>query len=143
MEQKRERLSPPQEIFCQQIALGKSQYEAYLAAYPKSRGWKRSSVDAKASHLAALDKIKARKNELLKAAEIEIAKTIAWDRKKAEETLIWLIEKAKASVGKKLSMPAVSAILGAVKELNTMCDIYSEAPEQEDLSGIRRDIYGE
>lgn len=49
-----------QEIFCQELIQGKSQRQAYYAAYPASRAWKDSTVDARACHLARHPAVAAR-----------------------------------------------------------------------------------
>lgn len=51
------RLTEPQEKFAQLLVQGKSQYEAYLEAYPSSQTWKRNAVDSQASQLASDRKI--------------------------------------------------------------------------------------
>jgi hypothetical protein len=57
-------LTPSQEIFAQQVALGATKAGAYRAAYPKSRTWKKSSVHADASRLAAKREIVERIQKL-------------------------------------------------------------------------------
>ena len=57
-------LTKPQEIFCKELLLGKSQRLAYYVAYPKSKNWKEATVDSKACILAKNGKIKARLSEL-------------------------------------------------------------------------------
>ena len=44
-------LTDKQETFVQALKRGLSQREAYYEAYPRSRNWKPSTVDSKASHL--------------------------------------------------------------------------------------------
>jgi hypothetical protein len=61
-------LNDRQEAFCQQLVSGASQRQAYLFAYPKSKSWKDTTVDARASKLAAEPKIKNRLEELRKQA---------------------------------------------------------------------------
>lgn len=48
------------EAFVQLIIEGKSQSDAYRTIYPDSLKWQDESVHEKASHVAALDKVKAR-----------------------------------------------------------------------------------
>lgn len=43
---------------------GKTQRQAYIAAYPNSKKWKPNSVDARASQLAKYDKVLIRLKEL-------------------------------------------------------------------------------
>jgi hypothetical protein len=56
--------SAKQEKFVQGLANGLSQRKAYRAAYPTSVKWKDSTVDVKASQLAADDKVLIRLQEL-------------------------------------------------------------------------------
>jgi len=55
--------------YCQNRALGKSQYESMLIAYPQRKKWKRNSIDCAAAKLEAKAKIKQRIEELRKPAE--------------------------------------------------------------------------
>ncbi|MDR3158741.1 MAG: hypothetical protein LBU11_06955 [Zoogloeaceae bacterium] len=57
-------MTPAQEIFAQQIALGRTKADAYRTAYPKARKWKKSSVHADASRLAAKREIAERIQKL-------------------------------------------------------------------------------
>lgn len=52
------------EIFCNEIVNGKSQRQAYYAAYPSSRKWKNGTVDSKASNFSKDGKVLARLQEL-------------------------------------------------------------------------------
>jgi len=61
---KRDELTIEEELFAQGLALGKTQYQAYIDAYPHRRQWKRSAIDSKASVLANSEKIKAKKRQL-------------------------------------------------------------------------------
>lgn len=57
------------ETFCNEIMNGKSQRQAYYAAYPSSRKWKDYVVDNKASELANSGEVLVRLQELRKQAE--------------------------------------------------------------------------
>ena len=81
--EKMNKLTPKREEFCEQIMMGKSQYEAYITAYPKAKKWKRNSVDVQASLLMDDEKIKARLKEL----GYRDAKKVQWTRNKALETI--------------------------------------------------------
>lgn len=132
-------LTPKQEAFCQYIEIEKlSQYEAYLKAYPTSQKWQRASVDAKASALANDDKILLRRKELRGKIEQEAIEKAQWTRDDACKKLNWLIEEAEKLTAKKgeITKPAISAIIGAVKELNT---IYAVADKSEG-GGVLEDI---
>lgn len=60
--------NPKEEAYCQARILGSSQRKAYKAAFPASIRWKPETVDSKASHLEATDKVKARLSELQREA---------------------------------------------------------------------------
>ena len=77
------RLTSKQEEFCQQLMMGKTQYEAYRNAYPKTKTWKRSTVDWNASMLAKQPNIQKRLQEL----GWRDAKKVEWTRQKALETI--------------------------------------------------------
>ena len=58
------RLTTQQEAFCDRLASGASQVEAYLHAYPKARLWQKDNAISQASRLAARPMIRARVAEL-------------------------------------------------------------------------------
>lgn len=58
------KLTPKQEKFVDGILCGKTQYEAYINAYPRAKNWKRNSVDSLASQLMQNTKIVQRLKEL-------------------------------------------------------------------------------
>ena len=105
-------LTVAREKFVAAIIEGKSQRQAYYEAYPRSRNWKPENVDSKASTLAKDAKVSARINELRAKIEAETIKKNVWNRQKAQETLMWLIE--------------------TVKELNEIAGIKTEKTDQED-----------
>lgn len=82
------RLTPKQEKFAQEIAKGKSQYEAYITAYPTSKKWSRNAIDVAANHLMENNKISIRLKELNAKQE----KKVEWTRKKALETINYVME---------------------------------------------------
>ena len=57
-------LTPKQEKFVDGILQGKTQYQAYLDAYPRAKNWQRKSVDEKASNMMSNVKILSRLQEL-------------------------------------------------------------------------------
>jgi hypothetical protein len=57
-------LTNQQEKFCQELAKGLTQRQAYLKAYPKSRKWKESAIDSQSSRLAKNSKVSQRLKEL-------------------------------------------------------------------------------
>lgn len=63
-------LTPQQEKFAQEVAKGKSQADAYRAAYPKSKTWKDDSVHNRASAMMRHTQVVARvRNIQAKAAD--------------------------------------------------------------------------
>ena len=60
--------SPQREGFAREIALGRSQAQAYRTAYPSSSKWPEKSVWARASHLASDSKVIARVAALMEPA---------------------------------------------------------------------------
>lgn len=57
-------LEAKRERYCQLRASGKSQRQAYLAAFPSARKWKPETIDNKASALEKNDEILARLREI-------------------------------------------------------------------------------
>lgn len=57
-------LTPKQEKFVDGILEGKTQYQAYIDAYPRAKTYKRKSIDELASNLMKNIKIKSRLQEL-------------------------------------------------------------------------------
>lgn len=127
-------LTKNQEAFVVALIQGKTQRQAYQEAYPRSKQWKPGSVDREASVLVRNPKVAQRLNELRAKIEAETIKKNVWNRQKAQETLMWLIETAKNQVEQyeELSSPVVSGIMGAVKELNEIVGIKTEKAGQED-----------
>lgn len=82
------RLTPAQEIFCQEIAKGETQYKAYLTAYPKAKNWQRNTVDSRASVLMDNKKIIKRLEEM----GYKNIKKVIWTRQKALETINYVMD---------------------------------------------------
>ena len=59
-------LTASHEVYCQNRAEDKTQYESMLVAYPQRINWKRNSIDCAASKLEDKPKIKQRIAELKK-----------------------------------------------------------------------------
>lgn len=57
-------ITAKQEIFLQGLMEGKSQRQAYIAAYPAAVDWQPSSVDSQASNLLKMPKVSTRYEEL-------------------------------------------------------------------------------
>ena len=85
------RLSSQQEKFVEGILEGKTQYQAYIDAYPRAKNWQRNSVDCNASQLMEDTKIKQRLLELGWREK----KKIEWTRNKALETINYVMEMNK------------------------------------------------
>lgn len=119
-------LTPKQEAYCQNRAIKRmSQREAYLNAYPASQKWKINVVDVRACELEKDSKILVRLNELRQQESDRISDEACWVRKDAFDNLTWLLEKAREEIemAGQTSKSSVSAILGAVKELNNIYEV--------------------
>lgn len=84
-------LTPKQEKYVLNLVNGMSQRQAYLAAYPKSKKWKETTVDSKASTLLKQEKVLERYQELMKKAEDEAIMSAA-------ERKIWLSKIVKSGL---------------------------------------------
>jgi phage terminase small subunit len=95
------------EIFAQAIVAGKSQADAYRAAYPVSLKWKDESVHPKASHMSKNDTVLARVQEL---------------RKTVEKKTLWSIEESVKGLKEIVADDSYkgSERIAAIKELNVM-----------------------
>ena len=89
---KKERLTPKQEIFVQELVKGNTQYESYLIAYPSKRKWKRNSIDCEASKLFKRTKIKQRYEELLNTMRERETEKTQWTREESIKTLRYVID---------------------------------------------------
>ena len=88
-------LMPQQARFCRLIAEGRSQHDAFVEAFPKSRA-KGESIDTMASRLLARVEIKSRIRELLRASKAtdmdsqgEVYKDLCTAILKAEQAGNW------------------------------------------------------
>lgn len=127
-------LTPKQEQYCKNRAILKmSQRKAYINAFPSSKEWKLETVDTKACNLEAEVKILARIKELQDEVKAEMMKEAAWTRKDALEELKKLINRANMEMDTTgtMSGPNVSAIVNAVKELNSIYEVTAETTERE------------
>lgn len=133
-------LTPKQEKFCRNIAiLEMTQRQAYIDAYPTAKKWKPSTVDETACRLVNNNsKINARIKELMDEQKAIIQQEAKWTRNDAYKRLTRLIDTAEAEAEEKgeLTSPVVSALINAVKELNT---IYAVA-EKTEGGGVLDDI---
>lgn len=99
-------LTAKQEKFCQCIADGMNQSEAYRAAY-SAGNMKAETVQSKACVLAKDGKVAARLRELRGA----LAASLVWTREQSVEVLAEIARGMESKPGEKVS---------AVKELNSM-----------------------
>ena len=88
------RLTPKQEAFVDGILEGLSQRQAYYRAYPKSKNWKENAVDSMASQLMSNPKVKQRLKEL----GWKDKKKVEWTRKKALETINYVMDMNKKDI---------------------------------------------
>jgi hypothetical protein len=112
-------LRPQQEAFALAVASGKSQAEAYRAAYPKSKAWKDTAVWQQASRLMALPHVSAR----VAAHRTELAQRSLWAREDSVRSLVEVVRTADRP----------SDIVAAVKALNEMHGF--NAPQKVEHSG--------
>ena len=88
------RLTPKQEKFVEEIAKGKTQYEAYITAYPTAKKWSRNSVDREASTMLNNPKIIQRLNDLKKIEE----NRIRWTRQRALNEINYVLDINKKDI---------------------------------------------
>ena len=86
----KEKLTPKQERFVQNIVSGMSQRQAYKDAY-NAENMANDTIDNKACKLFNSDKIRARYEELIKMLENKAIMT-------AEERMIWLSDVVKGNI---------------------------------------------
>ena len=101
-----EKLTPVEERFANEVALGKSQAAAYRIANPRSTKWKDGSVYVKASLMMGKDKVKKRIAEI---QQMLLIRSI-WSR---EQSVMALKEVIDAPDRK-------SDVVAAVRDLNVM-----------------------
>lgn len=92
-----DKLTMQQEKFCQEIAKGETQTDAYLIAYPKSKKWLRQSVWVEASKLMDKEKIQKRIEELKE----DTLNDVKWTRKKILSNLNYILSESKQSIERK------------------------------------------
>jgi hypothetical protein len=80
-----DRLTKQQEKYVNYLIRGDSQRQAYMKAYPNSKKWKPSSVDAEASKMLAIPKVSTRHRELMQDVKDNLVKdTIATQQEALE-----------------------------------------------------------
>ena len=123
-------LTTKQEIFVQRLIEGYSQREAYKFAYNCEK-MKDESIDIEASKLFNNPKISLRYQELLD----EYKEKAKWSRSKAEEKLMWLLDKSQEDIEYRgLKQANSNSMLNTIKELNTLTDLYPKKNKEEDVS---------
>lgn len=127
-------LTPKQEQYCKNRAILKmSQRNAYIDAFPSAKNWQANTVDVRACELEKESKILVRIKELQDEIKAEMMQKAEWTRKDALNELKRLIDRANKEMDETNSMsgPNVSAIINAVKELNDIYEVTTEATERE------------
>ena len=138
-------LTQKQEKYVQGLVAGLSQRQAYYEAYPNSKKWKPETVDNKASKLFKENEILARYNELME----EHKNKALWTREEAVNDLIWLKEQAKQTILDEkfdngyVRQGSATAFINAIKELNSLEDIYPDKTQNINLSGSVSNPYDE
>ena len=123
-------LTTKQEIFVQRLKEGYSQREAYKFAYNCEK-MKDESIDIEASKLFNNPKISLRYQELLD----EYKEKAKWNRSKAEEKLMWLLDKSQEDIEYRgLKQANSNSMLNTIKELNTLTDLYPKKNKEEDIN---------
>ena len=92
---------------------------------------KDKTIIEKASKLMAQGNIRARYEELLE----EHKQKALWNRSKAEEKLMWLLDKSQEDIEYRgLKQANSNSMLNTIKELNTLTDLYPKKNKEEDVS---------
>lgn len=128
-------LTPKQEQYCKNRAILKmSQRKAYVNAFPEAKKCQPNSIDVRACELEKESKISVRIKELQDEIKAEMMQKAEWTRKDALKELKSLIDRANKEMDKTKSMsgPNVSAIVNAVKELNSIYEVTSEQTGHKD-----------
>lgn len=128
-------LTPKQEKYVQGLIAGLSQRQAYREAYPNSSKWKDANVDSRASNLLKNDKVLARYEELL----AEHKDKALWTREESVETLKWLVRQSMDSIKTHdkgyVRQGASTALVSAIKELNSLEALYPDKTQNINLTG--------
>lgn len=133
------KLTTKQEKFILSIVEGMNKTEAYKAVYDTSK-MKANTINKKAYDLFNKPNIQARYEELMQ----EVKENSIWTLEKAVEDLIWLKEEARLDIEDKgLKQANSNAFLSAVKELNTLLDLYPKKVIDEENTEDKLDkIFG-
>lgn len=121
-------LTAKQEQFILKVVEGMSKTDAYKEVYDTSR-MKAKTINNKASTLFNKKEVKKRYQELMK----DIQEESKWTIEKAVDDLIWLKDEAQKTIENEgLRQASSNAFLSAVKELNTLLDLYPKKNVDED-----------
>ena len=132
-------LTSKQEQFILKVVEGMSKTDAYKEVYETSR-MKAKTINNKASTLFNKKEVKERYQELMK----DIQEESKWTLEKAVDDLIWLKDEAQKTIENEgLRQASSNAFLSAVKELNTLLDLYPKKNVEEDSKEDKLDkIFG-
>lgn len=122
------KLTTKQELFVLKIVEGMSKTDAYKAIYDTSR-MKDKTINKRASELFNQKNIQEKYQELME----EIKEESKWTLDRAVDDLIWLKKEAKENIELEgLRQANSNAYLSAIKELNTLLDLYPKKNNEED-----------
>lgn len=122
------KLTTKQELFVLKIVEGMSKTDAYKAIYDTSR-MKDKTINKRASELFNQKNIQEKYQELMEEVKMESK----WTLDRAVDDLIWLKEEAKENIELEgLRQANSNAYLNAIKELNTLLDLYPKKNVEED-----------
>ncbi|WP_052399142.1 terminase small subunit [Candidatus Francisella endociliophora] len=101
------KLTPQQELFCQEYVKCGNATQSYKKAYPKAEKWKESAVWSKSSELLANGKVSERVKELKQ----QLQNSNLWTRERSVKILAQIAE---------YDFQTQTDRINAVKELNKM-----------------------
>ncbi len=133
------KLTTKQELFVLKVVEGMSKTDAYKAIYDTSR-MKDKTINKRASELFNQDNIQEKYQELME----EIKEESKWTLDRAVDDLVWLKKEAKENIELEgLRQANSNAYLNAIKELNTLLDLYPKKNVEEDNKEDKLDkIFG-
>ena len=137
-------LTAKQEKFVQGLVSGLSQRQAYIQAY-STKNMKDATIDNNAYKLMQNNEISTRYQQLMD----EHKKKALWTREEAINDLKWLKEQAKQSILDEkfdngyVRQGSATAFINAIKELNSLEDIYPDKTQNINLSGSVSNPYDE
>ena len=133
------KLTAKQEQFILKVVEGMNKTDAYKAVYDTSK-MKPKTINNKASNLFNRKDIRERYEELME----KVQEQSIWTIERAVNDLIWLKEEAQKNIENEgLRQANSNAFLSAVKELNTLLDLYPKKVVEEDNKEDKLDkIFG-